>query len=117
MKNKPKDNKRVNVHLSKSDVDAILCALPLIPYLDSGSDMQNKINDSLMVTATEKLMAKNPNLTPNEHRIIYTAVALAVNLETFLGDTPIDPHWRSELKRHFFVLNRIHELTKSQIYK
>lgn len=108
---------RPNIHLSQTDLDAILCALPLISYFDAGSDRQNQINDALMMTAAEKLSSRNTNLVPNEYRVIYTAVALAVNLENFLPESAIDPEWRQELKQHFFALNRIHELTKDQIYE
>lgn len=117
---KPKklnNQKRPNLHLSSQDIDAILCALPLVSYYETGSDMQDQINYSLMNTATEKIINRKSNFVPNEYRIIYTAIALAVNFETHLPDVKIDPEWKADLQRHFFTLNRLHELTKHYIYK
>lgn len=114
---KPKKQKRPNIQLSKQDVDAILCALPLISYYESESEMQDRINYTLMESAMEKLASRNANFLPNEYRIIYTAIALAVNMETHLPGVRIDPEWKADLQRHFFTLNRLHELTKDQIYQ
>ena len=118
MKSKKSDKQKCsNIQLSSQDVDAILCALPLISYYETGSEAQDQINFALMNTAMEKLVTRNANFVPNEYRVIYTAVALAVNLETHLPNIEIDPEWRADLQRHFFTLNRLHALTKDQIYK
>lgn len=114
---KSKKPARMNIQLSAMDVDAILCALPLISYYDTGSDIQNQINFDLMNSAMDKLSTKNPGFLPNEYRVIYTAVALAVNIETHLSGIEIAAEWKAELKRHFFTLNRIHALTKDMIYQ
>lgn len=114
---KQKKPKRPNIQLSSQDVEALLCALPLISYYSTGSDAQDEVNEALMLTATEKLTSKTPNFVPNEYRVIYTAVALAVNLDTYFLADEIDASWRSELRRHFFTLNRIYALTKDYIYE
>ena len=114
---KAKMQKRQNIQLSAQDVSAVLCALPLISYYETGSEIQDQINDALMTTAMEKLATRSTNFVPNEYRIIYTAIALAVNMETYLPDIQIDPEWKADLQHHFFTLNRLHALTKDQIYK
>ena len=117
---KPKrasQQKRQNIHLSSQDIDAIMCALPLVSYYETGSEMQDHVNYSLMNTAMEKIVNRKSNFVPNEYRVIYTAIALAVNFETHLPGVIIDPDWKAELQHHFFTLNRLHELTKQYIYE
>lgn len=115
MKKKPKQQ-RPNISLSKQDVDAILCALPLISYLETDTPAQKEINIALATTATEKLIAHNANFVPNEIRVIYTAVACAANLEEFFPGNEIEPEWKAELRKHFFVLNRLYNLTKDYLF-
>ena len=114
---KSKKPKRVNIQLSTQDVSAILCALPLISYYETGSDIQDQINYDLMESAMKKLTQRNSNFIPNEYRVIYTAVALAVNIESHLPGIVLDPEWKSELQSHFFTLNRLHFLTKDMVYQ
>lgn len=114
---KAKKQIRPNIQLSAQDVDAILCALPLISYYEADSEIQNQINYNLMTSAMKKLATRNANFVPNEYRVIYTAIALAVNIETHLPDIKIDSEWKADLQRHFFTLNRLHNLTKDQIYE
>jgi hypothetical protein len=97
------------------DVEAILCALPLVSYYESGSALEDQLNYAFMSTAIEKLESRNPALVQQEYRIIFIAAALAVNPEVYLPGVRLDPEWKADLKRHFFLLNRIHELTKNQI--
>ena len=113
----PNNQKRQNIHLSAQDVDAILCALPLISYYETGSEMQDQVNYDLMNSAMKKIAIRSSDFLPNEYRVIYTAIALAVNMETHLPDIQIDAKWKKDLQRHFFTLNRLHSLTKDQIYK
>lgn len=107
----------MNIQLSAQDVSAIMCALPLISYYETGSDIQDQINYDLMNSAMEKLSARNPGFLPNEYRVIYTAIALAVNIETHLPGVELEPEWKADLQRHFFTLNRLHLLTKDMIYQ
>jgi hypothetical protein len=37
------------------DVEAILCALPLVSYYESGSALEDQLNYAFMSTAIEKL--------------------------------------------------------------
>lgn len=106
---------QASIHLSAMDVEAILCALPLVSYYESGSALEDQLNCAFMNTAIEKLMSHNPSLVQQEYRIIYIAVAIAVNPEAYLPGVELDFEWKSKLKRHFFSLNRIYELTKDQI--
>lgn len=115
MKPKKAKKQRPNISLSLQDIEAILCSLPLIEYLETGSEAQDTVNKALAVTATQKIMSHNSNFVPNEIRIIYTAIACAVNLETFFPGAEIDPNWKAEIQRHFFTLNRLYSLTKDYI--
>ena len=112
---KPKKQKRATISLSADDVSAILCALPLISYLEADTEAQTQINNALMVTATEKLLAHIRNFTPNEIRIIYIAIACGANLTTYFSDGEIDAEWKAELAGHFFTLNRLYQQTKDFI--
>lgn len=115
MKRKKNNQPRPNISLSKQDVSAILCALPLVSYCETGNPLQDKINITLAQTATEKLVAHNANFLPNEIRVIYAAVACAVNLEMLLPGVDIDPEWKQELQTHFFTLNKLYNLYKDHL--
>ena len=106
---------RPSIHLTVRDVEAILCALPLVSYYESGSALEDQLNYALMNTAIEKLTSHNPALVQQEYRIIYIAAAIAVKPEIYLPGVDLDPEWKADLKRHFFSLNRIHEFTKDQV--
>lgn len=117
MKQKKSKKARPNISLSKQDVDAILCALPLISYYETEDPLQQEINTTLAESASEKLMAHNSDFLPNEIRVIYAAIACAVNFETHFPGLELDPEWKEELRLHFFTLNRLHDLAKDYIYR
>jgi len=112
-----------NITLGFSDLEAIICALPLAQQIPADSPDQQLQNDLALQITAEKLLdfldssvssRKNSpcqiRLTPNDHRVIYCAItaALAVLSGKDIGcDFQIDNEHRTELSKHYFSLNRL----------
>lgn len=101
---------RQSFHLSDSDIEAILCALPLVLEIGADSPAQEALNTSCCTSAGEKLIAHSPNLSANEIRVISVAITAAVLLLSGKGAgfvPNIDSEWKAELSKHLFTLNRL----------
>lgn len=96
------------IHLSATDVDAILVALGIIPYADFDTPPeQMELNCFLAQSAAQKLIAKKSDLSPNETRIIGASVILARDCLSGLADISIPSSLRNNLQPYFFNYNRL----------
>lgn len=99
--------------LTQADIDAILCALPLVVSFGADTAHQQIKNEALCISAANKLAHHSKNMTIEEFRVMYAAVDLAV---IFLsGECPdeftnIDAEDRTLLSPHFFTLNKLRDL-------
>lgn len=113
-----------NLKLSFADAEAILCALPLLDQISADSPMQRMTNAVASRNAAEKLLSfvdqasvsktssgNQVRLTAEDIRIIYCAVGFAIDVISGV-DTGcvliLDSEWKSELSKHFFILNRLY---------
>lgn len=101
---------KFEISLSGSDVEAILCALPLVTELDTSTPHQAAVNAALCASASKKLSSGAIHLTPNEIRVVSVALNAAVLLLS--GQCPeffdgIDKEWKSILSPYFFSLNKL----------
>lgn len=99
--------------LNRVDVESIICALPLVTYGITETQEQSVRNAISCETAANKLLSQSQNLTPDEYRVIYLAVGTALDIIEgvpidYLSSFDLDPDWRSELSRNFFVYNRLY---------
>lgn len=101
-----------NIDLKNGDISAILCALPLINYLESNTPDQDAV---LCNIAAEKLlgMLSGGSASFSVGEIVVIADAIHAALEVVSGRWPevaleLDADWRQELTGHLFVLNRLY---------
>lgn len=101
-----------NIDLKNGDISAILCALPLINYLESDTPDQDAL---LCNIAAEKLLGMlsggSASFSFAENAVIADAIHAA--LEVVSGRWPevaleLDADWRRELTGHLFALNRLY---------
>lgn len=99
--------------LSRSDVEAIIAALPLVVELGADTPLQAAINASACSSAGQKLLSGSRSLDGNEVRVVAVALNAAVlMLSGKCSDlfVDIDSELRSSLSKHFFVLNKLDRL-------
>ena len=99
-----------NIHFSDGDVSAILFALPLVARIGADTPAQQSINETLIVSAAEKISACSPRLSAQELRVTACAV-MAAHL-ILKGAAPeyaalLSDEERKELSRYFFNYNRL----------
>lgn len=101
-----------NIDLKNWDISAILCALPLITYLESDTPDQDAM---LCNIAAEKLLGMRSGGSATfsfaENAVIADAIHAA--LEVVSGRwsevaLELDADWRRELTDHLFALNRLY---------
>ena len=96
--------------LSNHEIDAIICALPLVVEIGADSAMQDEINAAFCASAAEKLLNRDSSLQDNEIRVVHSAISIAIDLlsgkcsEVFVD---IDAKLKSDLSKHFFILNKL----------
>ena len=88
---------------SALETSAIIGALHLVPWLDfSTSDIQLAVNTMLAESAMEKLSDGRAVFSPDEVRVMFSAVQAAHFILT--GKLSLDdPELRSKISPHFFV--------------
>ena len=110
----PKNN---NIHLSRSDVDAILLALRIVPYADyETSTAQLDLNCLLAESVAQKLICHNAKLTPNETRLVGVSVIIARDYLSGIKDIEIPADIESDLRPFFFNYNRLAPLYEDVLH-
>lgn len=104
--------KRNDLLLSASDIEAILCVLPLVSYGITDTVEQAAANTRHSISASDKLSNGILSLTPEEYWVIYLAVASALDIlegvdVDYLEGLPLDQPWQDELRKNFFAYNRL----------
>lgn len=110
MKHKSKGRSLGNLNLSDGDIEAIVSALPLVTLLEADTPAQNLLNEASSTSAATKLINHSSQITADEIRVISISITVALLLisgQTVPGLPEIDAEWMSELRRYFFVLNRL----------
>lgn len=104
---KHKRNKQ-NLSLSGDDVQAILCALPLVLDLGAETTPQQMANKMLCESAVKKLISQKTDFTSNELRVVAAASLCASEyLAGHLPDLLLDDTLDADLKKYFFTYNRL----------
>lgn len=98
--------------LSKSDIDAIASALPLVSLDDSIPDAEAYRDQMAAESALSKLLSHTPNFSYQELRVIHLAIGYALKYISGKCDVnfdvcAIDAEWSSELRKYFFTYNRL----------
>lgn len=101
------------LNLSNTDIEAILCALPLVAEVSAGSPQQDELNAIMCASAAQKLSSHSTSLLPNEVRVISAAITIAVLLLSGQSSdmlSGVDPSRKAELSKYLFTLNRLDPL-------
>jgi hypothetical protein len=94
---------------SGEDVLAIVAALPLVPAAGADTEIQQSINESLCLSAMNKLSNRMTNLIPNEIRVVALSIELAVDFLAGRITLDVDQETISEIRPHIFTYNRLYE--------
>lgn len=98
--------KKINIDLRGNDVEAIVTALEVVVSLGlEETEDQAEINAQMAYFAGIKLQNKNPNLQPNEARMVCAAVDCARLI--LCGALEVDPEQKKELAPFLFNYNRL----------
>lgn len=97
---------RNNIHLSKSDVDALCYALEIMSsYDDFETDSEAELVDSFSVSSAGKLI----NHQPLSNREIYhVATAVDYAFMALRGEVTLDDEKLSGLRPYMFTINKLH---------
>lgn len=97
-----------NYTFSGEDVLAIVAALPLVSAFGADTEIQQSINESLCLSASEKLVNRFTDLIPNEVRVVALSIELA--REVLAGHIVIDvgPETMDKIRPHIFTYNRLY---------
>lgn len=101
-----------NIKLSPGDIDAIICALPLVANADAGSPEQTMQNQFFCETVVNKLLSKVSAYSADELRVISVAIDFALDVlsghgNEFVSMADIDADWRQDLSQYLFAYNRL----------
>lgn len=94
---------------SGEDVTAIVAALPLVPAFGANTEIQQSINESLCLSAMNKLADGKTDLIPNEVRVIALSIELAADFLAGRIKLDVDQETVSEIRPHIFTYNRLYE--------
>lgn len=117
--NKKNGELPLNIQLQGSDIPALLCALPIVTYIETGDPLSDGAVATRCEIIANKLMSiydgGSVSLTFAESCMIADAVDTA--LEVVSGRWPelaqeIGADWKQELSGYFFSLNRLHPYYK-----
>lgn len=105
-----KNPKGPNLHLTATDVEAILCALPLMDCIEAQTPAQQELNSAAMSSAAKKLTSHGSQLDANDLRVI--SASLFIAREFLAGRMPelgsfVEPDHQAALRRHLFTINRL----------
>ncbi len=100
--------KRFNYALSHADIKALLCTLELMPSLGAAftdDSIQQSINISCCMSASDKLLNHHTDFTPNEIRVMAASLSLAkMVLSNEVKASQAD---KALLKEHLFTINKL----------
>lgn len=113
MKNYP-----FSYQLTSSDQIAILCVLPLVSEIETNSEQQALRNTISSENASQKIIRHQTNFSPDELRVMFVAIDYALYLisnNAFNDELDIEPEWETEIRNHFFTLNRLYSIFENQL--
>ena len=97
--------------LSDSDITAITFALQLLPSLrlEGDNEIQADINYQLCLSAGYKIIHREPNISPNEFRVIFCALQASqlINRNDLDLDVEIDSDIKKQCNTYFFTVNKL----------
>lgn len=94
--------------ISNSDVSALLAALQIIPFIDEcESESQMAINCFQAEQATAKLIDRHTVFASNEIRIMYCAIAYALEILSSKYAHAVPGDIVSSLRPYYFNYNRL----------
>ena len=107
-----------NIKLSSGDVEAIICALPLVSNIEADTPEQTHLNITYCNIAAEKLLSRTFRFEADELRVIGVAIEFALEVISGNGKdiayaAGVDAQWMSNLSRNFFTYNRLRPLFSS----
>ncbi len=98
--------KHISYNFSKVDIDVILFSLSILPSLGiEETEAQAMINAQCCISAGEKLIKRNTNLTPNETRVIFASLQAAQLINQ--GDFDVDSEIKVECNSYLFSINKL----------
>lgn len=98
--------KPVNYQLTNTDIETILCTLSILPSLGlEDTDVQADINYQCCLSAARKLSSRNPNLLPNEFRVIFASLEAAQLI--LQGEFEVDAEIKKDCVDHLFTINKL----------
>lgn len=102
----------IGISLSAEDINAIVCALPLVANAVADSPEQTELNRICCTTAAEKLVNRCSVFSANEIRVIDVAIEFALlylggSSTPFVSVLDVDPEWRKDLSRYLFTYTKL----------
>ena len=98
--------KHISYSFSSSDIEAILYTLSVFPSLElEESDYQAEINYQCCLSAGQKLISRNTNITPNEFRVILASLEAAQLINC--GEIEVDDDTKKECINYLFTINKL----------
>ena len=96
----------VKYRLNSEDIETILYTLSILPSLDvEVSDIQAEINYQCCLSAAQKLTSGNPDILPNEFRVIFASLQAAQLI--MQGEYEADSETKKECFNHLFTINKL----------
>ena len=98
------------IPLTVHDIQAILCALPLATYIDSGSPAQDELTLTACNSIVDKISNQSAAFAPKEILVISSAISTA---KQFLSGTLpelsdiLEPDEKADLAMYLFTYNRL----------
>lgn len=100
------------IHFNSGDVEALICALPLVALAEADTPSQTQLNVFCSETAAQKLAARITVFTADELRVTDAAIGFAIDIikgtgNEFISIYDVDPDWKAELSKNVFVYARL----------
>ena len=99
--------KHINFNFSSSDVKTIIFSLSLIPLSKdlAKNEAQASINNTLALSASDKLINHRTDLIPNEFRVIYVSLQYVQLINQ--GVIHADDEVKKECCNYLFSVNKL----------
>lgn len=98
--------KQLNYEFTKSDVEAILFTLSVLPSLQlEETEEQANMNYHCCLSAGQKLINKSTDFTLNEFRVIFVSLQAAQFINR--GELEVDAEVKKQCGNHLFVINKL----------
>lgn len=98
---------------SNAEINTIIAAIPLISYEEADTEMQTQINYQLALSLGNKLDSRDLSLSPNEIRIMYIVVCLALEALSANVWSGYEPEDIDAVRPYFFEYNHLNQILES----